>query len=431
MLTLLALCLWTNTAAAQDADLRAENALLRARIAQLEALLAEGQSCRAAPAQGDVGALIEKLGAQEEAHAWAILGLSDAPLILPDSVLTAVVPQEYLLLTDQAPEVLGIAADQVLYRYDLALTGFAARLDDGQRDALRASGVQLVENGRIYVAGSGDAAATATPVTPSQNVTAAVDVYLLDTGIRAGHRSLQGRVAAAGFTTFDNGIAAEDCSGHGTHVAARIAGHVLGVSDKARLISVKVMDAFGGGDVATVIKGIDWVMSQPRGAPAVVNMSLTRKHPGGIDPLAIAVTRLMDSGAVVVVAAGNASQDVAQFTPANIPGVITVGSVTDGQLSSFSNAGAGVDLYAPGEAVTSASIRDVCGLRQMSGTSMAAPFVTGLVAELLAQGQAPDTIPDALRQEAKQVSTGALTGETLRFVLSDLPAQVAELCPDP
>jgi len=75
-----------------------------------------------------------------------------------------------------------------------------------------------------------------------------VDVFLFDTGVRAAHQALDGRVAGQGFSSFDNGIATEDCSGHGTHVAARIGGTLFGVTERDRLISVKVMNGFGAGD---------------------------------------------------------------------------------------------------------------------------------------------------------------------------------------
>lgn len=414
---------WAQTA------LEAENRALKARIAQLEALL-EGGGCASGslPPTGDVAQLLAKLGAQEEAHALALLGLSDAPRVFPDSVMRSVVPGEYLLLTGLAPEALGLSPEAVLFRYDQALDGFAARLSDLERDALQARGdVEVIANGRVFAAGSHGTALGDTVAEPG---VAEVEVFLFDTGIRAAHRSLSGRVDGRGFTSFDNGLATDDCSGHGTHVAARIAGRALGVSARARLVSVKVMDAFGGGDVATVVAGIDWVMAQERILPAVVNMSLAREHEGGTDPLEIAIDRLMGQGVVVVVAAGNQSRDVSDYSPARVAGAITVGSVGPLGLSSFSNAGVGVDLYAPGEAVVSASIRDVCGLRDMSGTSMAAPYVTGLVVEMLADGMAVDAVRDALRAQAQVVDLPPIDDETRRWVLEGPEASDATVCID-
>lgn len=419
---------WPVAGWAQSA-LETENRVLKARIAQLEALL-EGGGCAAGSDlfTGDVAQLLAKLGAQEEAHALALLGLSNAPRVFPDSVMRSVVPGEYLLLTGLTPEALGLSPDAVLFRYDQALDGFAARLSDLERDALQARGdVEVVANGRVFAAGSHGAASGDAVVAAEA---AEVEVFLFDTGIRAAHRSLSGRVDDRGFTSFDNGLATDDCSGHGTHVAARIAGRALGVSARARLVSVKVMDAFGGGDVATVVAGIDWVMAQDRTLPAVVNMSLAREHEGGTDPLEIAIDRLLGQGVVVVVAAGNQSRDVARYSPARVAGAITVGSVGPQGLSSFSNAGAGVDIYAPGEAVVSASIRDVCGLRDMSGTSMAAPYVTGLVAEMLADGMAADKARDALRARARVEDFLLDIDEPRRWIL-DVPegAEIA-VCGD-
>lgn len=432
-------------------QLRSENARLREQVAALEAQLADQTIAACLPQGGTTAndrgtvALLRKLGAQRDSAARAMLGQGGVPLVVPDDLLGAFVPNEYIVLTDGFGDVAGGAAavaarfgldvSQIVHVYGRAVPGFTARMDAATRDRIETLGPvrAIVRNGYVFAAGS--AVSPVTPTGPRQRITPVqaqggnlVDVYLFDTGIRGGHADLDGRVSADGFSSFDNGIAGEDCSGHGTHVAARIAGHLLGVTDKARLTSVKVIDRFGAGDVGTVIAGIDWVLSRP--APVkLVNMSLTRRVTQKISPLDMAIEALLGAGAIVVVAAGNAAADAGDFTPARVDGVITVGSVDGTDLSDFSNAGQSVDIYAPGEKVMSASIRDVCSVREMSGTSMAAPYVTGLIAEVLSTGVPPQAAVGAVFAGATTVRTGAYEGERRRRILVPANDQAeAALC---
>lgn len=439
-----------SVAVSGDTDLLQENEALRAQVAQLTARIAELESGMCAGAEGpnapDGITLLRKLAEQQMQGVALALGQAAGPLIVPDAVLGATVPSEYIILLDgppvanaaEAAAVIGVDEAQITHVYARALSGFSARLSAAQRQsaAQRDRVAAVVENGYVFASSvmtrAHRAAAQEHPtfVQSSGDAPDPVDVYLFDTGIRGAHRDLRGRVAPRGFSSFDNGIAGEDCSGHGTHVAARIAGHTLGVSDAARLVSVKVIDRFGTGDEATVIAGIDWVMGQT-GAYKLVNMSLTRLVTQSPSALDIAVTALIDAGATVVVAAGNAASDASAYTPARIDGAITVGSAQRSALSDFSNAGIGVDLYAQGEAVASASIRDICGVAEMSGTSMAAPYVTGLIAQMLADGIAHTDLEARLRDRAMRVDTGAFAGETERFILLEEPRALPVLCGAP
>lgn len=431
---------------------QANDTNLKARIAALEAenegLRAQLEAC-GNQVQGKVGddrdvlSLLRKLAQQNEDGARLALGLSAGPLILPEALLKSVVPNEYIVLFESGAEgptdaagvaaLYGLPEAQVLHVYQQALSGFATRLSEAELARLRTlpSIAGVARNGRVFSTGvlSKEPEPLGFKMRPKRvaNRASPVDVYLFDTGIRRSHRDLLGRVENDGFSFFDNGIAGEDCAGHGTHVAARIAGHRLGVSASAQLTSVKVIDRFGTGDVATVVAGIDWVMAQ-ESTMKLVNMSLTRMVTEDPSPLDMAVTALIDSGAVVVVAAGNGAADASDFTPARVDQAITVGSVQGEALSDFSNAGIAVDIYAPGEAVMSASIRDICGVQEMSGTSMAAPFVTGLVADLLAQGTAGEDLVEVLKSGARRISTGAFAGETERFSIEPQTQSVAFLC---
>ena len=98
---------------------------------------------------------------------------------------------------------------------------------------------------------------------------AGVTAYVIDTGVRISHKDFGGR-ASYGWDFVDGDRRAGDGNGHGTHVAATIAGTALGVAKKARVVSVRVLDNAGGGTTAQVIAGIDWVTKHAR-KPAVAN----------------------------------------------------------------------------------------------------------------------------------------------------------------
>ncbi|MFD8524261.1 S8 family serine peptidase [Streptomyces capillispiralis] len=217
-----------------------------------------------------------------------------------------------------------------------------------------------------------------------------VTAYVIDTGVRVTHKDFEGR-ASHGYDAVDNDDTADDGNGHGTHVAATIAGAAHGVAKKADVVAVRVLDDNGSGTTEQVIAGIDWVTENHQG-PSVANMSLG----GGADPaLDAAVQKAIASGVTFAVAAGNESTDAGQGSPARVPEAITVASSTeDDAQSDFSNFGSAVDLYAPGSDITSAWNDSDEGTKTISGTSMASPHVAGAAAVYLAGH--PDADPAAV-----------------------------------
>ena len=213
---------------------------------------------------------------------------------------------------------------------------------------------------------------------------AGVRSYVVDTGVLTTHSQFTGRVAP-GFTSISDGRGVIDCNGHGTHVAGTIAGSVHGVAKAATIVPVRVLDCNGSGSLSGVVAGLNWIaeVAAP-GAPAVVNMSLG----GGASPtLDAAVQALIDRGITVVVAAGNSSANACNYSPARVPGAITVAaSAANDSFASFSNFGSCIDVVAPGVSIVSSWITSNTSTATLSGTSMASPHVAGVVAQQLATG---------------------------------------------
>ena len=221
---------------------------------------------------------------------------------------------------------------------------------------------------------------------------AGVTAYVIDTGIRLGHHEFGGR-AVSGFDAVEGGTA-EDCNGHGTHVAGTIGGSTYGVAKAVRLVAVRVLDCHGAGAVSSVIAGVDWVTSNHvAGTPAVANMSLG----GGVSPaLDAAVGRSIADGVAYAVAAGNGDAkgkgvNACTGSPARVAAAMTVGATDQAdRRTPWSNVGACVDWFAPGLDITSAWDTSDTATRTISGTSMATPHTTG-VAVLWLQEHPHDT----------------------------------------
>ena len=130
---------------------------------------------------------------------------------------------------------------------------------------------------------------------------AAVHAYVIDTGVRTTHADFGGR-AESGYDAIDGGPA-DDCHGHGTHVAGTIAGTGHGVAKAAKVVAVRVLGCDGSGTTETVLAGVDWVTANAQ-KPAVANMSLGGGPDSALDD---GVRRAIAGGVTFALSAGNGS----------------------------------------------------------------------------------------------------------------------------
>ena len=231
-----------------------------------------------------------------------------------------------------------------------------------------------------------------------------VNVYVLDTGIRISHREFGGRARHA-YDFVDNDANADDCHGHGTHVAGTVGGVAYGAAKGVTLHALRVLGCDGNGANSGVIAAVNWVTANAV-KPAVANMSLGDVVTPAMDE---AVRTSIASGVVYTLAAGNDGGDACGHSPARVAEAITVGNSTSSDARrSDSNYGTCVDLFAPGTSVVSAGHRSDTGTATMTGTSMAAPLVAGAAAMYLAADPAatPHQVSDAL---AGCATTGVVT----------------------
>ncbi|MBL1111201.1 S8 family peptidase [Streptomyces sp. 110] len=232
-----------------------------------------------------------------------------------------------------------------------------------------------------------------------------VTVYVLDTGVRITHAQISGR-ASYGYDFVDGDTTAQDGYGHGTHVATTVAGTTYGVAKKAKIVAVRVLGNDGSGTTAGVIAGVDWITAHHSG-PSVANVSLGG---GASTSLDNAVTKSIASGVTYSIAAGNSNANAANYSPARVPTALTVGATTNTDArAGYSNYGASVDLFAPGSNITAGWNTSDTATYTGSGTSFAAPHVSGAAAIYLSGHTAasPSEVGSALVNGA---TSGALSG---------------------
>lgn len=235
-----------------------------------------------------------------------------------------------------------------------------------------------------------------------------VKVAVLDTGISLSHPDLKDNInTSCSYNTINPSKAPEDLNGHGSHVAGTIAASnngigVVGVAPKATLCAVQVLSASGWGYCSDIIEGLDWSIQK---GMKVANMSY-----GGSE-LCSGEKEALDSadaaGITLVAAAGNNYGGAVDY-PAAYAKVIAVTAINSSNgFASFSSQGDAVDLTAPGVAIPSTYKK--AGYKTLSGTSMAAPHVSGVAALVLEKKPSftPDQVKNCLQNTAESLGLSA------------------------
>src|SRR4051812_674741 len=208
----------------------------------------------------------------------ARLSSAGSPFPQPEGVVrgasaAGAIPGRYLVVLNSGQDVgsaAGLVGGRVAHTY-AGLSAFSARLTALEARRLAANpAVRLVEQDRVVRLAatyrrpgwnldrldqrSRKPSATFTPTDDGSSVHA----YVIDTGIRITHADLRGR-ASYGYDFIGGDAVANDCNGHGTHVAGILGGTRYGVAKKVRLVAVRVLDCAGNGDLESVVSGVNWV----------------------------------------------------------------------------------------------------------------------------------------------------------------------------
>ena len=287
---------------------------------------------------------------------------------------------------------------------------------------------------------AGDRSYTYSPGSTGQGVT----VYVVDSGVQADHIDFNGRVingwsyranldavesykrsdiapCPATYKFFSGGLSyfhrfnpadfdaptpvvnddygTTDNDGHGTHVAGIVAGTLAGVAKEATIVPVRVLDSCGAGTRTMIENGLNWILQRHvSGNKAVVNLSLGFGE--SVPSVDLLIAQMINKGMIVVAAAGNSGTTSCGTTPAGTPGTFSVGATFTASVNGsfkdrepeYSNFGDCVDLFAPGTQIVSpwsylrrddSTTADVNPFVSISGTSMAAPHVSGVLARYL------------------------------------------------
>lgn len=366
------------------------------------------------------------LGACRDSSTPLQPGAVQSPALTPQLSNGQIIPGQYIVVfkaavsdpVAQARTLVALYGGSLLRTYTTALKGFGARLSNAAVAALRLNPLvayvepdqwvhpdatqQMDANGDPWGLDRIDQRALPLSGTYTYTSTGAgVHVYLIDSGIWTPHPEFGGRAD----NVYDvAGLDGLDCNGHGTGTAGVVGAATYGVAKGVFLHGVRVyFDCGGLGFLSDVVAGVDWVTAN-HASPAVANLSVS------LDPstaLTTAVHNLWNAGVFVAATAANHNID-ACLEAGGASGAFTVAASTKTDAKAdFSNWGTCVSVYAPGVNILTTALGGMT--QNVSGTSFAAPHVTGVAALYKATlGDAPsDTVANWIRTNA---TPGVITG---------------------
>ena len=256
-------------------------------------------------------------------------------------------------------------------------------------------------------------------------------MYVVDTGVRATHREFDanpdGPRVLAGFDALSpdssNPESHSDCDGHGTHVAALVAGRTVGVAPGAAVYPVRVLDCAGAGYVSDVVRGLQWIAATQLAAgdpPAIVLLALGVSAGESSRALERAVDALAKRrGALVVAAAGNARRASCCAQPARLASALTVAATGRTTTYPWSSTGPCLDAWRPARGCVACGGAGRCdhprddAYRELSGAQAAATAAGAAAAVLAAE-------PNATPGRHKAAALAAATENTARDDAGDV-----------
>jgi subtilisin family serine protease len=240
--------------------------------------------------------------------------------------------------------------------------------------------------------------------TVAKDIKVDTDVYILDTGVDKKHPELN---VVESISTLPHHLQSSPLHGHGTHIAGIIGGNFVGVAPGAKIHSIRMLDQNGSGKLSWILSALDFVTTRQKTiacgrvgdkgntvnnnngdsrSQVLVNFSVgysvTMENKDEMEYLDKAINEAVNSGIILVCAAGNDGEDARLINPARHSSVITVASYNDKDyiFSDFSNLGPAIDICAPGENILSTWLNGE--YMTLDGTSFAAPHIVGIIALL-------------------------------------------------
>lgn len=304
--------------------------------------------------------------------------------------------EEYLIQFDGPAEsgllnAFGVEDEDILHEYNY-LPVHLVELSEEQADAIEGHPhvVSLDENAEVHTLQEVPYGVDQVQSTEAQQLGfrgEGMSVAVLDTGIDINHQDLYNNIQGgySVFTDSDNSNPFYDGNGHGTHVAGTVAAldnnvGVIGTAPETDLYAVKVLNNEGSGSLGGIAEGIEWSIANDID---IINMSLGGSQGSSI--LEEFTDLAYDEGALVVAAAGNSGKGMGFFDtvgyPAQYDSAMAVAAVdSNNNTASFSSAGPAVEISAPGVDILSTTPGN--NYEAFNGTSMAAPHVAGVAAQV-------------------------------------------------